>query len=48
MGRTHAGTHVTLLIQELDVTIVNAATGEVLRELMIDLNRDYQPVGTKK
>jgi hypothetical protein len=48
VGRTHAGTHVTLLIQELDVTIVNAATGEVLRELMIDLNRDYQPAGTKK
>ena len=48
VGRTHAGTHVTLLIQELDVTIINAATGEILRELMIDLSRDYQPVGTKK
>jgi hypothetical protein len=48
VGRTHAGTHVTLLNQELDVTIINAATGEILRELIIDLNRDYQPAGTKK
>jgi transposase InsO family protein len=48
VGRTHARTHVTLLIQELDVTIINAATGEILRELTIDLNRDYQPAGTKK
>ena len=48
VGRTHAGTHVTLLIQELDVTIINAATGKILRELNIDLNRDYQPAGTKK
>ena len=48
MGRTDAGNYATVLIQELDVTIINAATGEILRELMIDLNRDYQPVGTKK
>ncbi|WP_341954951.1 IS481 family transposase [Salinibacterium sp. TMP30] len=48
IGRTHAGTHVTLLIQELDVTVINAATGEILRELTIDLNRDYQAAGTKK
>ncbi len=45
---SHAGTHVTLLIQELDVTIINAATGEILREATIDLTRDYQPRGTKK
>jgi len=48
VGRTHAGTHVTLLVQELDVTIINSATGEILRELTIDLNRDYQPHRTKK
>ena len=43
VGRTHARTHVILLVQDLDVRIVNAVTGELLRELTIDLKRDYQP-----
>ena len=43
IGRTHSGTHVILLIQDLDVRIINAITGEVLRELTIDTSRDYQP-----
>jgi hypothetical protein len=43
IGRTHKGTHVILLVQDLDVRVVNAITGELLRELTIDLNRDYQP-----
>lgn len=45
IGRTHAGTHVRLLIQDLNVQIINLTTGEILRELEIDLNRDYQPTG---
>ena len=43
IGRTHKGTHVILLIQDLDVRIVNAVTGELLRELTIDPSKDYQP-----
>jgi hypothetical protein len=43
VGRTHKGTHVLMLVQDLDVRIVNAITGELLRELTIDLTRDYQP-----
>jgi transposase InsO family protein len=43
IGRTHKGTHVILLIQDLEVRIVNAVTGELLRELTIDTNKDYQP-----
>lgn len=43
IGRTHAGTHVRLLIQDHDITIIDAATGEVLRELVLDPTRDYQP-----
>jgi len=43
IGRTHAGTHIILLIQDLHVRVVNATTGELLRELTIDLNRNYQP-----
>jgi hypothetical protein len=44
-GRTHARTPVILLVQDLEVRVVNAATGELLRELTIDLTRDYQPLG---
>ena len=43
IGRTHARTHIILLIQDLNVRIVNAITGELLRELTIDPTRDYQP-----
>jgi transposase InsO family protein len=43
IGRTHTRTHVILLIQDLNVTIINAITGELLRQLTIDPNRDYQP-----
>ena len=45
IGRPHAGTHVILLVHDLAVRVVQAATGELLRELDIDLNRDYQPTG---
>jgi transposase InsO family protein len=45
IGRTHAGTHVLLLVQDLHVRAVDAATGELLRELTIDPTRDYQPTG---
>lgn len=45
VGRTHTGTHVKLLVKDLNVTIVHATTGEVLRQLTIDTTRDYQPHG---
>ncbi len=45
VGRTYAGTYVILLVQDLDVRVVQAATGELLRELTIDPRRDYQPTG---
>ena len=47
IGRTHARTHVILLVQDLDVRIVNAITGELLRELTIDTSKDYQPRNPK-
>jgi hypothetical protein len=43
IGRTHTGTHVILLVQDLDIRVVNAVTGELLRDLTIDPDRDYQP-----
>jgi transposase InsO family protein len=48
VGRTHTRTHVLLLVEDLDVTIINAATGELLRQLTIDPTRDYQPRNTRK
>jgi transposase InsO family protein len=45
VGRTHAGTHVIMLVNDLDLRIVNATTGELLRDLTINPNRDYQPTG---
>jgi transposase InsO family protein len=43
IGRTHARTHVIVLVQDLDIRVVAAATGELLRELTLDPTRDYQP-----
>ena len=43
IGRTHARTHVILLVADLHVRVVNAATGELLRDLEINPERDYQP-----
>jgi transposase InsO family protein len=43
IGRPHARTHVIMLIDDLHVRVVNATTGELLRELNIDPTRDYQP-----
>jgi hypothetical protein len=48
IGRTHTGTHVILLIHDLDIRVVNATTGELLRELILDPSRDYQPTGAPK
>ena len=45
IGRTHARTHVLMLISDLHVRVINAATGELLRELTLDPTRDYQPTG---
>jgi hypothetical protein len=45
VGRPHAGTRVTLLVDDLHIRIVARHTGELLRELTLDPNRDFQPRG---
>jgi transposase InsO family protein len=45
IGRTHAGTHIILLVQDLHIRIVDAATGDLLRDLTLDPSRNYQPTG---
>ena len=47
VGRTHARTHILMLIQDLNVRIINAATGDLIRELTIDPTRNYQPRGVR-
>ncbi len=48
IGRTHARTHIVALVDDLHVRVVNATTGELLRDLTIDTTRDYQPPGAPK
>ncbi|HEY0902936.1 MAG TPA: IS481 family transposase [Marmoricola sp.] len=44
IGRTHARTRVIILVQDLQIRIVDATTGELLRELTLDPNKRYQPI----
>ena len=45
IGRTHARTRVLILVEDLDIRIIDAATGELLRELTLDTTKRYQPTG---
>jgi hypothetical protein len=45
IGRAHAGTQILLLVQDLHIRIAGAATGELLRELTLNPDRNYQPTG---
>lgn len=45
IGRTHTGTRVTVLAQDLDIRIIDTTTGELLRELVLDTTKRYQPTG---
>ena len=47
LGRTYARTRVIMLVQDLHVRVVNAATGELIRELTINPALDYQPRNPK-
>ena len=46
IGRTHTGTRVIVLSQDLEIRIIAAATGEMLRELVLDTSKRYQ--GTRR
>jgi hypothetical protein len=45
MGRTHAGTCVIVLVQDLQTHVINGTTGELLRDSTLEPSRDYQPTG---
>lgn len=46
-GRLHhigiGRTHVILIVQDHSIQVVNATAGELLRHLVLDPTRDYQP-----
>ena len=43
IGRTYARTHITMLIKELEIHIIDTDTGEILRNLTLNPKHDYQP-----
>jgi hypothetical protein len=45
IGRTHARTRVIVLVQDLHIRIVDRTTAELLRDLILDETRHYQPTG---
>ena len=44
-GRLLAGTRITVLVADLEITVIDRHTGELLRELTLDPTRDFQPRG---
>jgi transposase InsO family protein len=42
VGRSHAGTHVLILVRELHIRVITE-DGDLLRTLTLDPSRDYQP-----
>jgi transposase InsO family protein len=47
LGYEHNGVTVRILVHDLHVTVIHADTGEILRDLTLDPDRDYQPLGRK-
>jgi transposase InsO family protein len=45
LGRTHAGTRILALIADRYIRVINAETGDLLRSLTLNPDRDYQPLG---
>jgi len=48
IGRHLSGTPVLMLIDDLDVRVIHATTGEILRTLTIDLARRYHGTGARR
>ena len=44
VGRDHTGKRIMMLIDELNIRILTQQ-GELLRQLTLDPNKDYQPTG---
>jgi hypothetical protein len=42
--RLHARTHVLLLIEDVNIRVIHAQTGELRRGLTLSPDKDYQPL----
>ena len=47
VGRTHARTPILMLINNLDIRIIHATTGQIIRELKLNPAVDYQARGVR-
>jgi transposase InsO family protein len=48
VGRTHARTPILMLINGLDIRIIHNTTGELIRQLILNPDMDYQALGVRK
>ncbi len=46
LRRRHAGTHVLILAKDRNIRVITRDTGELLRELELNPEKDYQPQPT--
>ena len=44
LGRAHKGRPIKLLIADREISVLDARTGELIRQLTLDPSRDYQPI----
>ena len=47
LGKRRTGTKVTVLIDDRDIRVLDRDTGHLIRKLVLDPTRDYQPRGVK-
>ena len=47
LSKRRRGTKVTVLIDDLDIRVLDRTTGTLIRKLVLDPTRDYQPRGVK-
>ncbi len=47
LGAENARTLIRMLVHDLDVTVINRDTGEIIRELTINPDKDNQPLGRR-
>jgi transposase InsO family protein len=47
LSKHRRGTHVIVLINDLDIRVLHRDTGHLIRKLVLDPTRDYQPRGVK-
>ena len=47
LSKRRRGTKVTVLIDDLDIRVLHHDTGALIRKLILDPTRDYQPRGVK-